>query len=173
MTKILHLECKENINTSKLLMSKRKHGGYLCILENFLHLFILNLEYWFLFMNTHTPTSRWCGPSSNSLICSKRRCWLMTRDFTKMWWNYSPPHSCLQTMAIVWTHNLGRSPAYQIDGTLLLPKQHNRSLVACLMPMLALWNFLFPLHINNTRSHYPSRSMFKKCSNFKKLLTIL
>ncbi len=153
-------------------MSKKKHGGYLCILENFLHLFILNLKYWFLFMNTQTPASRYCGPSSNSLIHLKRGCWLMTRDFTKMWWNYPPSHFCLQIVAIVWTHNLGKSPADQIDGTLLLPKQHNHFPVVCPMPMLALWNSPIPLHINNTHSHYLSKSMPKKCSNFKKLLRI-
>jgi hypothetical protein len=75
-------------------------------------------------------------------------------------------------VAIVWTHNLGKSPADQIDGTLLLPKQHNHFPVVCPMPMLALWNSPIPLHINNTHSHYLSKSMPKKCSNFKKLLRI-
>jgi hypothetical protein len=144
--------------------------GYWCIYENLLHLFIINPEYWFLFMNTQTPASRYYGPSSNSLIHS-----LMLIDnkrFHQMWWNYPTPHSCPQIVAILWTHNLGRSPIDQIDGTLLFPKQHNHSPGACQMPMLTLWNSHVPLHTNNTHSHYPSRSMPKKCSNFKKLLKI-
>ncbi len=64
-----------------------------------------------------------------------------------MWWNYPTPHSCPQIVAIVQTHNLGKSPANQIDGTCLLPKQHNHSLITCPMPMFTLWNSPVPLHI--------------------------
>jgi hypothetical protein len=99
-------------------------------------------------------------------------CWLITKDFTKMWWNYPTPYSCPQTMAIMQTHNLGRSHANQIDGTFLVPKKHDHSPSACSMPMFTLWNSPIPLHINNTHSHYPSKSMLKKCLNFKKPLNI-
>jgi len=57
----------------------------------------------------------------------------------------------------MWTHNLGRSLVNQIDGTLLLPRQHNYSPIGCPMLMLTFWNYLL-LHINNTHSHYPSKS---------------
>jgi hypothetical protein len=67
---------------------------------------------------------------------------------------------------------LGKSPADQIDGTLLLLKQHNHFPIACPMLMLVLWNSPVPLHINNTHSPYLSKSMPRKCSNFKKLLRI-
>jgi hypothetical protein len=47
---------------------------------------------------------------------------------------------------LLWIHNLKKSPIDQIDGIILLPKQHNHSPIACSMPILALWNFLVPPH---------------------------